>query len=43
MRMIDLLGCALVGVSLTSIACDINDFAQPPRAAPVPTANRLDR
>ena len=34
MRTIDLIGCALLGVSLTSIACDINDLAQP-HAAPV--------
>jgi hypothetical protein len=37
MRTIDLIGCALLGVSLASIACDISDFAQP-QAAPVPTA-----
>jgi hypothetical protein len=37
MRTIDLIGCALLGVSLTSIACDINDLAQP-HAAPVLTA-----
>jgi hypothetical protein len=37
MRTIDLIGCALIGVSLASIACDISSFAQP-QAAPVPTA-----
>jgi hypothetical protein len=37
MRTIDLIGCALIAVSLASIACDISDFAQP-QAAPVPTA-----
>ena len=28
MRTIDLIGCALFGVSFTSIACDINGLAQ---------------
>jgi hypothetical protein len=37
MRTIDLIGCALIGISLASIACDISSFAQP-QAAPVPTA-----
>jgi hypothetical protein len=40
MRTIDLIGCALIGVSLASIACDICDFAQL-AAAPVPTAAHL--
>jgi hypothetical protein len=35
MRTIDLIGCALIGVALTNIACDINYFAQP---HPAPTA-----
>jgi hypothetical protein len=39
MRTIDLIGCALIGVSLASIACDISDFAQP-QAVPVQTAPR---
>jgi hypothetical protein len=39
MRTIDLIGCALIGVSFASIACDISDFAQP-QAASVPTALR---
>jgi hypothetical protein len=38
MRTIDLIGCALAGVALTSIACDINFFAQL-QAGPVPTAS----
>jgi hypothetical protein len=37
MRTVDLIGCALIAVSLASIDCDISDFAQP-QAAPVPTA-----
>ena len=40
MRTIHLIGCALIGVSLASIACDICDFAQL-AAAPVPTAAHL--
>jgi hypothetical protein len=37
MRTIDLIGCAFIGVSLFSIACNISDFAQL-QAPPVPTA-----
>jgi hypothetical protein len=37
MRTIDLIGCALIGVSFASIANNISSFAQPP-AASVPTA-----
>jgi hypothetical protein len=39
MRTIDLIGSALVGVTLASIACDISYFAQP-QAALVPPATR---
>jgi hypothetical protein len=40
MRTIDLIGCALIGVTLASIACDICDFEQL-AAAPIPTATHL--
>jgi hypothetical protein len=40
MRSSDLIGCALIGVSLASIACDICDFEQL-AAAPIPTATHL--
>jgi hypothetical protein len=32
MRTIHLIGCAFIGISLFSIACDISDFAQPQAA-----------
>lgn len=37
MRTINLIGCALIGIALTSIACDIDYFVQP-HAEPVLTA-----